>query len=222
MKLSTCSILLAAGLAFTGCDSLPTVGDLNPMGGASAGGGAASLKDIPAMNVMTLPKNAAVGQFWEVEMSGMTTRNAIVDDMGGKFIVEQTSSMREGVIEAFLVDPTVDMMRMVEAGDKMNANVTGAWVGDEGEAPMERKVMDAMVMPEMPAVDAPAVESTEGVQTVNMAGRDWDTKWIETSGSKMWTDNATGIMVRMDYNGDTMSKVTAYGTDAKPALDWTK
>lgn len=106
MKLPTCSLLLAAGLTFAGCDTVTS--GMGSMDGTSAGGAIEMLANQPAVYTFSIPKNAEVGQYWEVEQSGMTTRTAIVAEEDGKFIVEQSGgSYGDNVVQAFLVDPSV-------------------------------------------------------------------------------------------------------------------
>ena len=227
MKALSTSTLLTAVLAATlaSCSALGDLGSVaNLAGGGDAGGGAAGAIDIamgsPAMNVMYLPPSPAVGQSWTMDMSGMKSTTAIVAEVDGQFILEQeTANYGAPIILAFQVDPRVDLTKEIAAGQKMASNVTAAWVGEAGKAPKEHKVMDAMVMPEMAGVEAPAMEFTTGTESLSLGGRSWDAEWTEAADSKSWS--ADGFTLRSDYKGDTVMQITEWSSDAKPALDWT-
>lgn len=105
-------------------------------------------------------------------------------------------------------------------GEMAVSNVDKAWYGMAGEAPEEREVMEAPEVLEMPDMEAPEVEMDRGTETVTMAGREWTADWTEVNGSKSWIDQATGLVIRTDFEGATNRKLTAYGTDAEPMLDW--
>ncbi len=223
MKLLSSSSLLTAVLAAS-LASCSSIGDLSgSMAGLAGGGGSGAVdaaKNTPAMNVMSLPPSPAVGQAWTMDMSGMKTTTAIVAEVDGQFILEQETSLYgDPIILAYQVDPRVDMTKVPAAGEKMAANVTAAWIGEAGKAPIEHTVMDAIVMPEMTGEAAPEMDVKTGSESVSLGGRTWDADWSEAAGSKSWM--AGGFILRSDYNGDTVMQITDWKTDAKPALDWT-
>ncbi|QDV06098.1 hypothetical protein Poly30_16020 [Planctomycetes bacterium Poly30] len=223
MKLLSPTTLLGVALAATlaSCSSISDLG--GAMGGMAGGGGNAALdtaKNVPAMNVMALPPAPAVGQSWTMDMSGMKTTTAIVAEMDGQFILEQETSMYgEPIILAYQVDPRVDMTAVPAAGEKMTSNVTAAWIGVEGEKPLEHTVMEAMTMPETTGEAAPAMDFTTGNETVSLGGRSWDATWTEAGDSKSWM--AGNFILRSDYDGKTVMQITDWQSNAEPKLDWT-
>lgn len=223
MKLINRSTLLSLAVAgsLCACGALPT-----DMGALTGGGGGNSMvdamKDQPTMYMVTLPPNPAVGQWWDYSMGGMEQHNAIVAEMDGMLVVEQAMDMGGTmVVNAWLVDPTVDLTATPRAGEKMAANVTKAWIGAEGDKPVERPVMDVMVMPEATG-DAPEVDFTEGTESVAMGGKTWNAKWMETSGSKTWMVDGSGFLLKSEAGGSVNMELTGWGTDAEPMLDWTE
>lgn len=222
MKVLSSRFLLTAAIAasLASCSSLTGLGDsFSSLAGDDGEDPVAEAVESPALNVFTLPPSPAVGQSWTMETSGMKTTTAIVAEVDGQLIVEQEESITPGVILAFQVDPKVDMMKVPAVGEKFQSNVTAAWAGAPGKAPKERKVMEAMVMPEMTGEAAPAVDMQTGNESVELGNRTWNAEWAEVSGSKSWS--VDGFILRSDYNGDTMTVLTEWKTDAKPALDWT-
>ncbi len=222
MKLFSSAALLSLALtsSLVSCSMLTDLGG-SMAGGAGGGNNAVDMaKNTPVANVLQLPPAAAVGQSWTVDSSGMEKTLAIVAEVDGQLIIEELNTMYGGpVVFAYQVDPSVDLSVVPGPGEKMATNVTAAWFGVEGEKPEEHQVMEAFTMPE--AVDAPAAAAVEvktGTETVSLGGRDWDTTWTEAAGAKTWS--AGHFMVRMDYNGSTTTKITAWKTDAKPLLDW--
>lgn len=223
MKLFSSTTLLTAALAAT-LASCSSIGDLSgSMAGMAGGGGSAAIdaaKNVPATNVMSLPPSPAVGQSWTMDMSGMKTTTAIVAEVDGQFIVEQETAMYgDPIVVAYQVDPSVDMTVVPKAGQKMQTNVTAAWIGVEGEKPMEHTVAEPMTMPEMTGEAAPAMESTTGTETVSLGGRSWDSTWSAAGDAKSWM--VDGFLLRSDYNGSTTMELTEWKTDAEPKLDWT-
>lgn len=225
MKLINRTNLLSLAVAgsLCACDSLPT--DIGSLTGQSSGGGSGmvdAMKDQPTMFLVQLPPNPAVGQWWEYSMGGgaIKQHNAIVAAKDGMFVVEQCQDMGGTmVVNAWLVDPSVDLMAEVSAGQKMSANVSQAWIGAEGGKPMERPVMDVPMMPEATG-DAPEIDFTEGTERVSMAGNTWNAKWVERSGAKSWMVDGTAFMLKSEAGGTVAMELTGWGTDAEPALDW--
>ena len=223
MKLNRTALFLGSALLLVSCESLslPVPG----LPGAGGGGNAMvdAMKNQPAMNMMVLPPNPAVGQAWTMDMSGMEQRTAIVAEQDGMFIVEQGMDMGgEMIIQAFLVDPSVDLMQTPSAGDEIANNVKGAWIGAEGNKPVERPLMEPMIMPEVEGVDAATVDVEQGTQTVELGGRSWDTEWSEAMGSRSWMLAGSNFLVRSDMEGNTVMVLSKWETDAEPALDWTE
>lgn len=207
---------VAALAALASCDML---GNMNPMGG---GGNAMvdSLKSQPAMNVVQLPPNASVGTWWEMDMSGMKQKTCIVAKKDGKLVVEQISDMGGTmVVQAFLVDPSVNLMSMPSAGEEMPNNVSAAWVGAEGDEPVERKVMAPMKMPEATG-SAPSVDMEQGKESVTLAGNSFNSQWTEVAGSKSWVIDGTSFLLKSVNGGKTTMEISGWGNDAEPALKW--
>ncbi len=209
--MKTASIVFLSTAAFlTSCEAM---GSLNPMGGGGAQGTVDMMKDQPAQNVMALPPGAEVGTWWEYTMTGdVKQRSCVVAEMDGKLVIEQPMTGNEEVIQVFLVDPSVNMMAEVQAGSMMNTNVSKAWIGAKGEKPEERKVMAAMKMPEA-AGNAPTMDFTEGTETITMAGKSFNTKWVEVDGNKTWSVGS--FLVKSNF-----MNLTGWGSDAKPELNW--
>ncbi|MFK7741504.1 MAG: hypothetical protein AB8H80_14395 [Planctomycetota bacterium] len=208
---------LAALAALAGCDMLQ---NMNPMGG---GGNAMidAIKDQPAMYSVQLPPNAAVGTWWEMDMSGMKQKTCVVAEKDGKFVVEQISDMGGTMlVQAFLVDPTVDLAQVPVAGEEMANNVSAAWVGAEGDEPIERKVMAPMKVPEATGGTAEPVDMESGKETVTLAGNSFDTEWTEVAGSKTWMIEGTLFLLKSVSGGNTTMEISGWGNDAKPALKW--
>jgi hypothetical protein len=221
--LSTLLVTTAIAATLSSCSSLSDLSG-SMTGLAGGGGGVADAieqaKASPVVNLMYLPPSPAVGQSWTMDMSGMKSTSSIVAEMDGQLIVEQeTMSYGAPLIVAYQVDPRVDLARVAAVGEKATSNVTAAWIGEAGKAPVELTVMDAMVIEEMPDVVVPETETTTGSETVTLGGRSWNADWSETSGSKSWM--VDGFLLRSDYNGDTMMQISDWKTDAQPALDWT-
>lgn len=217
MKLINTLLATALVAAASSCDSLPT----SLPGVPGQGGGNAMLdtvKNQPAMNAIVLPEGAAVGQAWTMSMGGMEQRTAIVAEEDGELVVEQTSFMDPGLREAYLVDPSVDLSEPVEPGEMMRTNVTAAWVGVAGEAPIEREVAAAIEMQEVPGGPAEAVDATTGTESVTAGGRTWNAEWTEIAGSRTWM--ADGLVLRAVSDGNTTMELIEWATDAEPELDW--
>ena len=201
----------AAALFLASCSSL---GEPS----ASIGGGAADAVESaivsPSVNVVTLPPEPEVGQAWTTDTSGMKSTTAIVAEVDGHFIVErETARFGDPIILAFRIDPSVDLAKAPVVGEALASNVTDAWVGQAGEAPVERGIAEAAVLQRLPQVEAKT-----GSESVRYGGRTWDSTWSERGDSKTWTVGT--FILRTDFKGETVMEVTDWVTDAKPRLDW--
>lgn len=171
---------------------------------------------------LQMPKGAIVGLWWEYEISGMTQRWSIIAETdGGAFIVENPMDFGGTVlVQAYEVDPAVEME--FTPNKPMPVNVLNAWIGIPDKQPRERPVMDAPIYREPPNNgNAPAV--VEGEETLTVSGWDIACKWMEVSGSKVWTAIAwpfEGLVIRAEYNGTVSMELAACGDDAAPQLKW--
>jgi hypothetical protein len=195
-------------------------------GGGGGGGGdnsqamVDSMKSTETQYVLALPPGAAAGQWWEHSMSGTKMKYSIVAEKDGQLIVEQAMDMGGStIINAWQVDPNVDVTQMPSEGEPMAANVTMAWVGAEGKAGEERPVMKAPIYKK--GEGGAGAKAEEGDESVNLGGKDWDAHWTQTEHGKTWmAKGSTFILKSQDGSGKTTMELSGWGEDAKPALKW--
>lgn len=219
------TLTLATASALFLLPSCSMLTNLNPMAGGGGGNQAQAMvdtmKDQKAQFLVQLPPETAVGTWWEHTMAGgtMKMKFQVVAEQDGQFIVENPMKMGQAtVVNVFQVDPNVDITVTPAAGELVAHNVTKAWIGAEGGTPVERPVMD---VPKMPETQGTATtDFTEGTETVNLGGRDWNAKWIQTADSKSWMVAGTQFLLRAESKGTVSMELTGFGTDAKAALNW--
>ena len=182
-----------------------------------------TMKGQPTMYLIALPPDPKVGMWWEHTASGHKMRYAITGEKEGKLIVEQEQDLGGTVlVNAWVVDPTVDVSKTPKEGEKVAHNVTRAFVGLKGKLPVVRPVMDVPVHKE---VDAPEgqVDYTEGDETIELLGRNWEAHWVETAGehaSKTWVVKGSYFLLKSTYQGKVSMELTAMGEDAQSSLVW--
>ena len=209
---------------FAGCGLL----DPKPEGGEGGGGGGSdmsetmlnSAKDQPTMYFVALPPNPKGGMWWEHTASGTKMKYAITAAKDDKLVVEQEQDYGGTMlVNAWLVDPSVDMMAEVKEGEKVNHNVSMAWVGIKGKEAHERKVMDVPVYKKAETTGE-QVDYTEGDESVKLAGKTWDAHWTESGESKTWMVKGTMFLLKSMYQGKVSMELTGVGGDAKSGLKW--
>ncbi|MEZ6185269.1 MAG: hypothetical protein R3F62_09710 [Planctomycetota bacterium] len=213
---------LFAGCGMLGGGSTDNGGDNNGGGGGGSDTSQMMLdsaKGQPTQYIMQLPPNPKVGMWWEHTASGTSMKYAITKAQDDKLVVEQEQDFGGTMlVNAWLVDPSVDTMAMPAEGEKMPANVTKAWVGIKGKEAHERKVMDAPVYKKTEG--GQEVDYTEGDEQVKMAGKTWDAHWVESGESKTWTVKGTSFLLKSMYQGKVSMELKAVGGDAETMLKW--
>ena len=180
-----------------------------------------SMKSTKTMYIVALPPEATKGLWWEhTIVYGMKVKYCIVGEKNGQLIIEKEMDLGgTRLIEAWQVDPSVDLSAKVKEGDPLPSNVTKAWIGLPGQPPQERTIMDVPVMKKSVKEDGSAEKFEKGTETINLAGRKWDASWVATTGGKVWTYK--GFLLKcQDAEGKTTMELTGWGTDAKAQLRW--
>jgi len=207
---------------FVGCGLLGNKPGDNGGGGGGADQSQAMLdsqKDTPTTYTVSLPPNPKVGMWWEHSASGSKMKYAITAAKDDKLIVEQEMAMGETtLVNAWLVDPSVDLTAVPNEGEKVAHNVSMAWIGIKGKEAIERKVMEVPVYEKGEAGEAP--DYTEGDETVELAGKKWNAHWVESGDSKTWMVKDTGFLLKSMYQGKVSMELSAVGGDAKSGLKW--
>lgn len=181
-----------------------------------------SMKGQPTSYLIALPPDPKVGSWWEHTASGHKMRYAITGEKEGKLIVEQEQDLGGTVlVNAWIVDPTVDVSKAPKEGEKVAHNVTRAFVGLKGKLPVVRPVMDVPMYKEVDAPDA-QVDYTEGDETIELAGKTWEAHWVEVAKyeSKTWLVKGSSFLLKSTYQGKVTIELTAMGEDAQSSLAW--
>ncbi|RMG09561.1 MAG: hypothetical protein D6731_19235 [Planctomycetota bacterium] len=211
----------------TGCQLLQPKQKGDQGGGSSSaqGGGAAqamvdSMKSTETQYLLALPPGAKVGVWWETTAGGAKSKYAVVGEQEGKLIVEQAMDVGGStIINAWLVDPTIDPTGMPSEGEPMPANVVKAWIGVPGKPGEERPVMKPPVYKKTGGGSGGQAE--QGDERVELAGKTWDAHWTQTAHGKTWMAKGSAFALKTtDASGKTLFELTGWGEDAKPQLAW--
>lgn len=169
-------------------------------------------------------ENPEAGQYWETTMEAngmvMTNRWQVASVDGNIAIVENEIKMDMAAMESdYVIAYQVDLS--VEMG---GVNVTKAWKGLPGEAGIEIDVNEKPACGGCAPACAPE-PNTEDFADLDMAGTKFSGKInISEAGgveTRMWmADNGWfNNMIRMQ-SGDSVTALSAMGTDAEALLTW--
>ena len=178
-----------------------------------------SMKRHATQYQVSLPPGPKVGVWWEHSLTaGLKTRSAIVDERNGNFLVEQELKVA-GVtlVQAWLVDPSIDVTQDVREGHVLPANVIQAWIGIKGRRPVDRAIMKP---PEKSnRFESPKPKETK--ETITLAGQMWQATAYTSPYGKTWLAQGTSFILKgQDTDGKSTVKLSGWGEDAKPALLW--
>ena len=175
-----------------------------------------------APHTIAIHEDPAAGQYWEVGSDSYditsSTRWQISKLEGGRALVEQHTKLSS---EMFKSDYVIGY-RIELKPEPGKPQVTKAWIGKPGAKPTEIFVRD------LPEKQPEAVEGPKGedFKDLELAGGKWAGKlYTDTADdmtTKIWVADAGWFnkTVKTTVDADYEEKLTAYGTDAKPILDW--
>lgn len=217
-----CLMLMIAALA-VGCSNTPGGDSGNSGDGGSGGGGTDmgkmmldSMKSQPTMYAIALPPGAAVGNTWEMTMSAggteMKMNYAVVSESNGHLIVEKAQDYSGAtLIEAWEIDPAVDLTAMPAEGESMPANVVKAWIGLPGEMGEERPVMEAPKM-QGGGESSGTTDVEQGEETVELGGKSWETAWTKVGETQTWMAKGSTFILKT-----TNMELTAWSDEGAEA-----
>ncbi|MCA8921733.1 MAG: hypothetical protein KDD82_07980 [Planctomycetes bacterium] len=180
-----------------------------------------AMQAAPSPYSVILPPDAKVGLWWEHTLPGSKTklRYAITAERSGKLIVEQAQDVAGApIVNAWLVDPEVDLNAEVADGEQLQHNVLEAWVGLRGQAPRAKKVMDAPR--KQPAETVEGVELSERDEPLELAGKTWEAHVFVSEQSETWVVRGSQFVLKSVYQGKVVMELTAMGEDATSSLAW--
>ena len=208
-KFASIVMLAGLGLATSGCSMLA---GMFGFGGVDL---AESIKDSPAIYEIQLHDDAQEGQYWEYEQSGMTVFWGVTGTKDGNLVVENRMTTAQGsYTTAYIVE--------------LDGTVTDAYIANydpDAEELSEGIQLKIMERPE-PGKAGEAPETTEGTETLNVAGEDWDCKWIKMTIAgnvyQTWTcDNAWfDKVIKSEASGKVSRILTKKGENATLGLKW--
>lgn len=197
------ALAMVGGLLGCGCSML--------MGGGGGGGGgmdmAKGMADSAAPYMVVVHPGVEVGQY--VDHGTMWT--GCTGKKGDLFVIESRMAMGAA---------WVTQISCCDA----DGNVKEAYVANydpkgEPQTAYARKVGEKPAPVDHPAGEKPAM--TEGDESVNAGGKDWDCHWVEMDiqgkKSKSWTakNGWFGGAIKSMYDGNVTMELKACGTDAK-------
>jgi hypothetical protein len=205
-KLVSFAVAAGLGLVSAGCFLFPFGGGGGGMDMAKMMADQADVKGVIQLN------GAQVGTWATWEASGTKMWWGVTGEKDGNWVVENRMPAQKYTM-IWVVD---------SSGNKLEAWVAN-WDPEAKELSeaLPRKLNDA---PEAQPGEKP--ETTEGNETVNAAGKDWDCKWVamQVAGkeSKSWMCDQVPFMglVKSSYDGNVSMTLSEVGDGATMGFKW--